>query len=197
MSTDGITNVAGMRKPTMTVGDKTYTLSPTTIDSLGEVENYILAERAVPHEIVAALPLSTPPHIVKMWVESAMHESTIARFVSAEEMASYDDSPRGMAHKFMLHLRPEHPEINSVEATLPILEALLNAGRVKELQAKMDEASSDDKLKNSDGRAKMESSTSPAKSDPGGTDDQTECPGPKSTEDLQTAMAGSPGTSDG
>ncbi len=143
---------AGKDYETFTVGDKTYTLRPLTVGTYAELESYVRSRRPDPLALAADAAAKVPPSQQPAMWDAAFRIATAGRTVSAEEMMAFETSPMGIAWKFWQLVKRDHPEIDSAEKAMALLEQI---GREKstELIMKMQIASGEEDVKNSDGLA--------------------------------------------
>lgn len=144
---DGLHNIAGDRTTTLTVGGKTYTLTTQILRDYAEREAYILEHRDNPFALLDYVPDSRKDEAF----DRAWKEAKLAKFVPLEEEKLFDSSMRGIGWRLWRALRDHHPEIDSVQAALDLIERAGNEmfGTIVD---KLDGSEEKDILGNSNGR---------------------------------------------
>lgn len=143
---------AGKQTETLKIGEKIYTLRPLTFGIYAEFEDWIVSEKIDPIEALAARIDKVPPqHQAAAW-EAAINAAQRNKTITTTEMAAAENSLRGVAWKLWKVLEKDHPEVRGVDDALKLV-AKMGEDRVPELVAKMQVASGELDLKNSDGPA--------------------------------------------
>lgn len=180
---DGIANVAGLRTVPLKIGGKTYTLAPMILAEYAERENYILSLRPDPWERLKTIPENLPAWakdaILKQITDDINRESRMPRVVTMEEEARFDASLHGIGWRLMRALRGNHPEIDTVDKALALIEEA-GSDRLSEI---------DTKLSLSEEKDILGKSTSPALETAAGSDSA----GPSSSAVSRVNLDG-PGT---
>lgn len=128
----------------MTVDGVTYKLSPKTVSDYAEIEKFILDRRPPVMSILADIPQEAKPDERKRIIEELLAMAMQAPFVTIAEHTEYFRSSTGVAHQLLLAIRPNHPEINTLEQATEIV---VKAG-FREAQKAASVSRQDDKIKN-------------------------------------------------
>lgn len=86
----------------------------------------------------------------QLMIDRAMIEASKPKICSFDDENAFDSSLHGIAWKFWRALREDHPEIDSVQAAMSLIEKAGTAA-LKDINAKLDITEEKDILKNSDG----------------------------------------------
>jgi len=105
-----------------------------------ELASYQQAKRSHDQAVAIRARLET-----KAW-----NESMRPRVVTLEEDQLFDSSLHGIAFRLWRSLRDHHPEVNSVQAALDLIESH-GSHRLAEIVSELDRTDEEDKIKNSDG----------------------------------------------
>lgn len=131
---------AGVSFETLQVGAKSYTLRPLKVGSFAEMEAYVLSQRVDPIAAAAQSIPNIPSQYHQAIWDAAMKAAIGSRTCSAAEMSDFGNSPRGIAWMLWKLLEQDHPEIDSVDAAILLMEKI-GPERAQELQMKINLAS--------------------------------------------------------
>ena len=190
---DGLSNLIGDREQSFTVGGVTYTLSVFKLDDFAARERYILGLRSNPFEALRHLDKEAPPEAFREVAEAAMREWRRWQFVTYEEDQEFAKSMHGRAYDFWKAAEPRHPEINSLQKAVSLIErGLFEEGKLAEFDLAMQAVKEADILGNS---APPANQTSPPTGEPAGAAGG-ECIGPKSSVSSSPSTESAPARSD-
>jgi hypothetical protein len=189
---DGLSNLVGEREQYFTIGGVTYTLTVFKLDDFAARERYILALRSNPFEALRHLPKDSPPEAFREVAEVAMREWRRGQFVTDEEDREFVRSMHGRAYDFWKAAQPRHPEIDSLQKAVSLIErGLFEEGKLAEFELAIQTVKEADILGNS---APPANQSSPPTREPGGVDGG--CTGPRSTASSSPSTDSAPATSD-
>lgn len=138
-----------------------YTLRPLTVGVYASMESFIASRRPDPlsiaSEAVKKLPVAQHAAI---W-DAAMKNAVLARTVTAEEAAAFENSVDGLAWKLWQCLKQDHPEIDSLEAARKLLIAAGDE-HFERLARATEIASGEADLKKSSGQVEVEATSNKA-----------------------------------
>lgn len=197
---DGIRNIAGRRTVKRVIAGKEYTLSPKVLGQYADREDYILALKPHPLDVIASMaPVGEPPPLVaplgpgataeqhaqqsiktadykrrkreyderlscrQRLERMAWEESLRPRVVSLADDQAFDQSLHGIGFRLWKALERDHPEINSVQAALDLIEAH-GLSHMADITQSLDVAEEKDILGNS-----IAAGPGPAAESPGAT----------------------------
>ena len=163
---DGISHLAGERVTKLKLGDREYTLTTQTLAEYSEREQYILSLKPDPLALLSRIPGDIPAELRSQLQERAWREASLPRVVSMEDEAAFDGSLRGMGWRLWRALRKHHPEIDSVDKAVDLIEEA-GAEAVDAARRAIDRAEEKDLL----GNSQPSGSKAPDK-----TQDQTQTP---------------------
>lgn len=103
---------------TETIGGVKYTFTQLTIRDRERVEQRILDKRGEPIAVARALAADATPEERERIFDRAYRDSIKAKQVTAEEMASFENSASGAVFSYWLSLRKHHPDIDEDGAAL-------------------------------------------------------------------------------
>lgn len=188
---DGGSNLFGDRETFITIGGRTYTLTVFKLDDFAGRERYILGLRNNPFEALAKLPPGTDAEIQKHVADAAMREWRRGNFVTAEEDLEFKRSMHGRAYDFWRAVQPNHPEIDTLQKAVTLLEQGLIEEGQDQIATAMAQVREEDILPNSDPPTTQASPpTAETVGDAGG------CTGPRSTESSSERREFPPSPSD-
>lgn len=142
---------AGKDFETIKIGEKKYKLRPLRVGTYAEMEAYVVEQRVDPLAIAAQAVATIPAsHHDAIW-NAAFRNAMSRRTVIATDMRDFEQSARGTAWKFWRSVEQDHPEVNSVDEALKLMEQM-GVARMKELILKMQVSSGEADIKNSDGQ---------------------------------------------
>lgn len=131
-----IQRTSGQSFETIEIDGKKYTLRPLKVGVYGEMEAFVMAQRGDPlaaaGKAVERLPSSQHAAV---W-DAAMRAVMANRNVTTQEMSDFENSIRGYAWKLWKCLEQDHPEIDSIEKALELLEQI-GPARAAEVDAKL------------------------------------------------------------
>lgn len=152
---------AGVAYETLNVGDQIYKLRPLKVGVYAEMEAYVLSQRIDPLQAASEAISKIPPQYHQAIWDAAMKAVMASRTVSAQEMAAFGNSPRGIAWMLWKLMEQDHPEINSVETAIELMERI-GPERAQEIQRKIQIASGESDAEKSFGQAEETKDTAPA-----------------------------------
>ena len=146
---DGHARTAGKLVREITVGGKTYKLSPIVQGMYAELEAYVAKSRENPMVVAIEACKTAPAEMHKAIWEAAMREASRARVVTAEEIQEFESSIRGVAWKLWACLRKEHAaEFPTPDDALWMVEQAQAEKRLEELIMTVRTASGEEDLGN-------------------------------------------------
>ena len=95
----------------LTIGGKSYTITPLSMRDYGKITQRITAERGDPVKTARELCEGLPPEDRKHILDRAFTEATRARHVTAEELEAWRWSIPGFCYCMWLMLLPRHPDL--------------------------------------------------------------------------------------
>jgi hypothetical protein len=110
---------------TLTIDETVFTLRPLTLGTYAEMESFIIERRGDPlREAAASIECGEIPqkHHSAIW-DAAMRQAMAGRNVSAHEVADFENSVTGVAWKLWKCVQADHPEIDSVEKALLLIDS--------------------------------------------------------------------------
>jgi hypothetical protein len=145
-----IQRTAGKSFETIEIGGKRYTLRPLTVGVYSEMEAFVASRRVDPLEAAGKAVLKLPAAMHAGVWDAAMRAVMANRNVTTQEMSDFENSMRGYAWKLWQCVKQDHPEIDSIEKAIELLE---QAGptRAVEIDAKLRVASGEADLGKSSG----------------------------------------------
>ena len=173
---DGGSNLFGDRETFLTIGGKVYSLTVFKLDDFAGRERYILGLRRNPFDVLGTLPPNTDIEVVKHIADGAMREWRRGNFVTAEEDLEFKRSMHGRAYDFWRAVRPNHPEIDTLQKAVTLLEQGLIEEGEHDIATAMAQVREEDILPNSE-----PPTTQASPSTPETVDDAGGCTGPRFT----------------
>jgi hypothetical protein len=162
---DGIANVAGVRTVPLKIGEKVYTLTPMVLSEYGEREAYILSLRPDPWERLKTIPENLPEwsreKVLQQIMDDVNREARMPQIVTMAEETRFDQSLHGIGWRLMRSLRKHHPEIDTVEKALALIEQA-GSDRLAEIDAKLSLSEEKDLLGKSTSPAQAPAATGAA-----------------------------------
>lgn len=146
---------AGVSYETLAVGDQVYKLRPLKVGIYAEMESYVLSQRIDPLQAAGESIAKIPAQYHQAVWDAAMKAAMSSRVVSAEEMSAFGNSPRGIAWMLWKLLEQDHPEFNSVERAIELMERI-GPERAQEIQMKVNIASGEADAGKSSGQTEAE-----------------------------------------
>jgi hypothetical protein len=147
-----IQRTTGKSFETIEIDGKPYTLRPLTVGVYGEMEAFVMSLRGDPLAAAGQAVKNLPAEQHSAVWDAAMRAVMANRCVSTAEMASFENSVRGYAWKLWKCVEKDHPEIDTIDKALELLERI-GPQRAAEVDAKLRVASGEADLGKSSGPA--------------------------------------------
>lgn len=145
---DGISHLAGERIAKLTLAGREYTLTTQTLEEYSEREQYILSLKPDPMALLSRIPASLDLEQRQKLEDRIFRDAQRPQVVSIEDEAAFDNSIRGQGWRLWRALRKHHPEIDSVDKAIQLMEQA-GAEALEETKRKLDRSEEKDLLGNS------------------------------------------------
>lgn len=159
---DGHARTTGALYRDVRVGGKTYRCRPFNFGVYPEMEAFIVSERQDPLIAATLACQSAPPSLHETIWKVAMERACKARTATSQEIQDFETSLLGIAFKFWVCVRQDHPEIKDPRQIITDIFANLTDADMRLLETEVFVASGEADLGNSTGHPEVSPPTSPA-----------------------------------
>lgn len=152
---------AGKSFETLKIGGKSYTLRPIKLGIYAEMEAFVISQRVDPIAALGERIEAVPEAYRKDAWDAVIRQVMSSRNATAQEIADFERSIKGLAWKLWQCLKADHPEIESVDQVVELLE---QAGkeRMEEIMLKTRIASGEADMEKFSGQAGPQTNPDPA-----------------------------------
>jgi hypothetical protein len=120
---DGVARPSGAGV-TITFGGETLILEALTLKDFGLIENHLLSQRENPLMVVRDVIGDLPPEMADKLLDKAYRDAKKMNEVSAEEVAEWMDTFKGMAFSMWLCLEKRYKDRFTLETVLDVMDSL-------------------------------------------------------------------------
>lgn len=131
-----IQRTSGQSYELIEIEGKQYKLRPLKVGVYGEMEAFVLAQRGDPLAAAGQAVQHLPAAMHAAVWDAAMRAVMANRNVTTQEMSDFENSIRGYAWKLWKCLEQDHPEVDSLDKALALLEKI-GPARAAEVDAKL------------------------------------------------------------